>query len=176
MTRKFLSRMSTNTKGIASLEFVLILFPMLFIFFGMIQFGGIFYWYNQMQNSAREAARRLAVDADIDPTGTGGTTVLCTAAVAGSAEDYACRYLSVPGAVDVTTGYCEDPLGTVRYDAVVRVTAPMSDLSMVDLLGISGTRTVTATAVLRVDPAKSLDRLEIDDPYDPPACPLAFGP
>ena len=47
--RAYLSRLGRETKGIASLEFVLILFPMLFIFFGVIQISGIFYYYHQMQ-------------------------------------------------------------------------------------------------------------------------------
>ncbi|NIU04544.1 MAG: pilus assembly protein [Gammaproteobacteria bacterium] len=50
--------------GIASVEFVIVLFPMILFLFGIIGFGLVTYTHNNMVNAAREAVRRLAVAED----------------------------------------------------------------------------------------------------------------
>ncbi len=48
-------------KGTSSVEFVLVLTPMMLFLFGIIGFGLVTYAHNNMVNAAREAARRLSV-------------------------------------------------------------------------------------------------------------------
>ena len=154
--RAFLPRFWRNRKGISSIEFTIIVFPMLIIFFGMIQFGSLFYYYNQMQNAARDAARRMAVDDDILPINPAAEAAIAcsTTPAAGSAEAYACGLLRVPAEVSVTACHRGDPVDTERFDAEVVLTAPMDDVALVDLLGIMEGKTLTASAIMRVEPGK----------------------
>ncbi|MEM7225557.1 MAG: TadE/TadG family type IV pilus assembly protein [Pseudomonadota bacterium] len=181
--RGLLARFGRQRDGIASLEFVLILFPMMLILFGVIQIGGAFYYYHQMQNAARDTARRMATDLDFHPENGFAPTVLCSAAAVDTAEEYGCDIVTVPGAVDIAAGYCfdRDPESStpLRWDAVVQMTVPLADASLVDLLGIAGPRTITATAVVPISPIKVAD-LTSGQPGSPPfgifACPLGISP
>ena len=81
------------TDGASAVEFVIVL-PILILFlFGTVALSSALYVHVNMQNAAREAARRMAVaEATFN-----GTAIPCTdagAAIVGSAENYACTYLA----------------------------------------------------------------------------------
>lgn len=57
ITRRF-----KNDRGTAAIEFALVLPFFLLILFAILQFGFVFFVWNDMQNAAREGARRLSVD------------------------------------------------------------------------------------------------------------------
>ena len=144
--------------GVASLEFIVVLFPMILILFGVIQIGSIFYNYHQMQIAVGDTARRMIQEPSFNSEkngGVGGTEVACSAATAGSPEDYGCRIVRIPGASEITTAYCTDDAASEHYDVTATMTLPMDDASLVDLLGLAGRRTVTATATMRVTPSKA---------------------
>lgn len=54
--------------GAAAAEFALLLPVLLLLFFGIVQYGLMFFTYNNMNNAAREGARALAVG-DVDAAG-----------------------------------------------------------------------------------------------------------
>ena len=58
-----LRRFAACRRGTSSVEFVLVLGPMILFLFGLIGFGLITYAHNNMVNAAREATRRLSVTA-----------------------------------------------------------------------------------------------------------------
>ncbi len=86
-------RFARCNKGISSVEFVIVL-PILMLFlFGIITFATTLYIQVNMENAAREGARRMAVA----EAGGSRTWVPCTivqATTAGTAENYACIYLA----------------------------------------------------------------------------------
>ena len=155
--RRFLTRLLGQSEGIASLEFVLILVPMITIFFGMLQWGVMLYYYNNMENVARETVRVLAVDDDINPDfGNNGAAVPCTGLTALTGEEYACNRLDLPS-TSTTVSVCYEqgklPPQPI-FNAVVTITAPMDDLGMIDIFGIAAGRTLTTTADMRVEDGK----------------------
>ena len=159
--RRFLWRLGRETKGIASVEFVIIMFPMLLIFFGMLQFGSLFYNYSHMQNVARDVARRLAVDTNLDPGGN-GALVTCPG-TAGTSERLACDLIDLPGTIQASGCYDNvEGAGpahngpSIRMDANITIVAPMSDISLVDLLGVGDGLNVTARATMRIQEPKIL--------------------
>ena len=161
--RHILRRFGRDTKGIASVEFVMILFPMLLIFFAMIQFGGAFYYYSHMQNVVRDTARRLAYDETM-LLGSANESQLPCPGAADTAEEYACSLLLLPGDSGVTVSSCYADVNAVapataddRREAKITIVASLSDISLVDLLGIGDDHNVTATAVVRVEEPKILN-------------------
>ena len=67
------SRLLRCTKGISSVEFVIVL-PLFVLFtFGIIGFSAISYTHNNMVNAARESVRRMAVADGVDCSGPTGT-------------------------------------------------------------------------------------------------------
>ena len=154
--RQRLRLFASNSEGIASLEFVLILFPMIFIFFGMVQWGIMMYHFNQMENAARETARIMAVDDDMNPN-SDGADVQCSAAVSGSAEGFFCSMVGVPSVGKVTACYNQDatpPADDAVFSAMVTITAPMDAVGMIDVFGITKDRDMTVTAEMRVENGK----------------------
>ena len=94
------SRLLRCTKGISSVEFVIVL-PLFVLFtFGIIGFSAISYTHNNMVNAARESVRRMAVADGVDCSGPTGTcdglprTCGTTAVLVGTAEEVACDYLA----------------------------------------------------------------------------------
>ena len=60
------------TKGISSVEFVIVLSLFILFIFGIIGFSAISFAHNNMVNAARETARRLAVADGVDCAGASG--------------------------------------------------------------------------------------------------------
>lgn len=93
-------RLLRCSKGICSIEFVIVLPLFMLFLFGIIGFSAISYLHNNEVNAAREATRRLAVADGVSCSGPLGAcdglsrTCGTTAVLAGTAEDIACTYLA----------------------------------------------------------------------------------
>ena len=96
-------RLVRCTKGISSVEFVIVL-PLFVLFtFGIIGFSAISFAHNNMVNAAREATRRMSVADGVDCS-VGGALGSCVTLrplkcgvdpiAIGSAEEIACTYLA----------------------------------------------------------------------------------
>src|SRR5262245_52889465 len=131
-----------DVRGAAAAELPFPLPVLLILLFGIIQFGFIFFVWNDMTNAAREGARRLAVDGSLTEeqartiveTWLGawpGTTFTITACK--TAEDTA------------------DPATCIGDDEVfVRVTAPMAEVAVIgNFVDWIGANTLTAQVVMR---------------------------
>ncbi len=68
------------------MEFTFVMMPMIVLVFGIIQFGGILFLKNDMQNAARDAARRMAAGYMCFD----GGAVQCGAQTPNYVEDFAC--------------------------------------------------------------------------------------
>ncbi len=144
-----LRRFTACRRGTSSVEFVLVLGPMILFLFGIIGFGLITYAHNNMVNAAREATRRLSVAEDVVVAANFGTTVqapvacfsgaydgvVATANDAGmtAAEKLACDYLANWGITFWVTAK-ECVAGSDREVSVL-ITTTASDAFMVDLWG-----------------------------------------
>ena len=62
-TRSVLDRFARDQRGSPAVEFAMIAPVLILLILGVVQFGFVFYTYNEMMNGAREGARRLAVGA-----------------------------------------------------------------------------------------------------------------
>ena len=141
-----LQRFGACRRGTSSIEFVLVLGPMILILFGIIGFGLITYAHNNMVNAAREATRRLSVAEEVVMAA--NTEVTCgqqnlqevvDAAAAldppkTAAEQIACNYLTDWAiSFNVTATECA-PIE--NREVTVLITASASDAFMVDLWGL----------------------------------------
>ncbi len=138
-----LRRIGACRRGTSSVEFCLVLAPMVLFLFGIIGFGMITYAHNNMVNAARETTRRLSVAEDVvmaaDTTvacGSAAFDALVTAAATLSktaAEQLACDYLADWGITfNVTATECV-PID--NRDVTVLITTDASDAFMTDLWG-----------------------------------------
>ncbi len=129
-------------RGTSSVEFVIVLGPMMLFLFGIIGFGMITYAHNNMVNAAREATRRLSVAENVVTAA--NTEVTCGSAAYDAlvlaanpqtaAEQIACDYLTdwaIP--FDVTTTEC---VPAASRDVTVRISTSASDAFMVDIWGL----------------------------------------
>ncbi len=128
-------------RGTSSVEFVIVLGPLVLFLFGIIGFGLITYAHNNMVNAAREATRRLSVAEDVvTAAGTQVTcgsaayaTVVSDAAPKTAAEQIACDYLTDWAiSFDVTATEC-DPV--TNRDVTVSISTVAADAFMVDIFG-----------------------------------------
>ncbi len=136
-------RLVRCTKGISSVEFVIVL-PLFILFtFGIIGFSAISFAHNNMVNAAREAARRLSVADGVDCSGplgacdgvarTGGTT----AVLVGTGEAIACDYLAGWAlswnvtATEVVNNACDSTMQ-------VGISTNAEDAFIIDFMGFFG--------------------------------------
>lgn len=136
-------RFAADQSGATAMEFTFVMLPMIVLVFAIIQFGGILFLKNDMQNAARDASRRMAASYLCFQ----GGPVQCGAQTPNYVEDFACGYLGdwTPAfAVDVSE--TDSPDGT---DMAVTITTDMGAAAFVDLFGLFEGRTMSATAVLR---------------------------
>jgi len=144
--RCFGRRFSACRRGTSSVEFVMVLAPMLLFLFGIIGFGLVTYAHTNMVNAAREATRRLSV-AEAVVVGNGGTYDCSSAEMAQLATDVgvgftgaqkiACDYLTDWAITfDVTATSC-DPAELIIdpdfRDVTVLITADAGAAFMVDI-------------------------------------------
>lgn len=127
--------------GAAAVELVFALPILLMLLFGIIQFGFIFFIWNDMSNAAREGARRLAVDDTL-------TEANAQTLVQNWLVDWpttftitACKTASKT----LTPATC-----TGDDEVFVTVTAPMSEVALIgNLVDWIGASTLTAQVVMR---------------------------
>ncbi|MFQ5973899.1 MAG: TadE/TadG family type IV pilus assembly protein, partial [Alphaproteobacteria bacterium] len=101
--------------GSVAVEFA-ILAPVLMIFlFGIIEFGSLLYVHNNMENAARETARRMAVGA----------------LSAADAQQYADNFLAYSGMTFTVAASEPDPTDPTDTDVSVTISVPMADAAMV---------------------------------------------
>lgn len=143
-------RFARCTSGISSVEFVIVLFPMVLFMFGIIGFGLVFYTYNTMENAAREAVRRMSVAeatytlgpqsctsaaAQIAPILADPAAVPPKPGVPGSAEWWACRYLT---ATWLTYSVDAGESCPAERNVTVRIETSGAEAFVMDFLGIFG--------------------------------------
>ncbi len=140
-------RFAACRRGTSSVEFVLVLGPMILFLFGIIGFGLITYAHNNMVNAAREATRRLSVAEDAvvaanipdvicSPSGFQGVVDAAAALTPPktAAEELACDYLTDWAiSFKVTATEC---VPVTSRDVTVLITTNASDAFMVDLWGL----------------------------------------
>ncbi len=145
-------RFAACRRGTSSVEFVLVLGPMILFLFGIIGFGLITYAHNNMVNAAREATRRLSVAEDMVVAANTADVICTPAGLQGvidaaaaltpsmiAAEKIACDYLA-DWAIEfkVTATACAPgvlPSDPSYRNATVLITTIASDAFMVDLWG-----------------------------------------
>ncbi len=115
-----------SERGVAAIEFAIVVPFVLLVLAGIIQFGFVLFLQSHVSDVARETARRVAVG-EFEQA---------------EAEQFAQNSLlnwGVTYTVAVTT---PDP------DVVVQISLPMSQAALIDLLGVfqSGTLSATVTA------------------------------
>ena len=128
------SRIWSDVRGVAALEFAFVLPFLVIILAGIVQFGAIFFIQNNMVNVAREVSRALSVGS-IETTAEAETLANGKLVNWGIAFD-----------IDTTIPDPDDPADT---DYTVVITAPLSDAAIFDILGVFQDGTLRAQASMR---------------------------
>ena len=132
-------RLARCRRGIAAVEFALVLGPFMLFLFGIIGFGLVTYAQSNMVSAARDAARHLSVADDLvtaaDIQVTCGSaaynTVVADAAPGTAAEQIACDNLAGWATlIDVRATEC-----VVDRDVTVAISTDASDIFRVDIFG-----------------------------------------
>ncbi len=134
--RHLIMSLLKDESGSNAVEFATVAPVVLLIVLGIMQFGMIFFTYNNMVQAAREATRTLAVQE---------TT-------AAEAQTIALNQLAFSG-LPFTVTICEpatvpcasDPLSSVS----VTIAVPLSEATIVDILGLFSTGDLEATVTMR---------------------------
>jgi hypothetical protein len=103
---------------------------------GIIQFGAVLFIQHNMGEVARESARRVAVGAMTQT----------------QAEQFVDDTLVNWGTTfDVAVTVVPDPADPTESDVDVVITAPMSEVALIDILGVFKGRTLRAASTMRVE-------------------------
>lgn len=141
------------SKGVVSIEFVLVL-PLFILFtFGIIGFSAVSYVHNNMVNASREATRQLSVADGVTCSDNlcAGIPVVCDtfAVLPGTAEAIACEYLANWGltwtvtATEIVTDACDSTMQ-------VAISTSAEDAFMIDFMGFFDSDSLlTATVKMR---------------------------
>ncbi len=137
-----------DERGVAAMEFALVLPILAVMLLESIQFGYAFFIQNNMTNAAREAVRASAVG-----SATIGGATSCPA-TSGTTEGIACGFLAELGGMTFTVVACDpdNPDATLcpgADDVTVRVTIPRSQLALADILGLFDSGTMDAQVTMR---------------------------
>ncbi len=139
-------RFAGCSKGICSVEFVIVLPVLMLFLFSIITFGSLLYVHANMENAARESVRRMAVA----EAPAAGVPVSCTSVQAttpGTAENYACTYL-----VDWPVGFLieakADDVDCSELTVTVEL-ANASEAALADVFGFFDGKTLSAEVVMR---------------------------
>ncbi len=137
-----------DERGVAAMEFALVLPVLGFLLLESIQIGYAFFVQNNMTNAAREAARATAVESVI----VGGAT--SCPATGGTTEGIACGFLAEMGGMTFTLAACDpgNPDATLcpgADDVTVRVTIPRTQLALADIFGLFDSGTMDAQVTMR---------------------------
>ncbi len=141
-------RFARCNQGIASVEFVIIMPVLMLFLFGIITFASALYVHVNMENAAREAARRMAVaEAPAAGVPVSCTSPQATATAPRTAENYACTYLvDWPVGFLVEADFCTFP---GDRDVIVTVTVPAEQVALADIFGFFDGMTLTAEVIMR---------------------------
>ncbi len=123
-----------DQRGVAAVEFAFVVPILVMIFAGITQFGLAFFLQGNMGFTAREVARSLAIG-EISTNSQAQT--LADSKLSNWGVDF-----------DVNTTF-PDPNDPNNNDYTVVITAPLSEASIIDILGIFGDGTLSATASMR---------------------------
>ncbi len=141
--RAFIMSLLEDKSGANVVEFAIVAPVVLLIVLGIIQFGMILFTYNNMVQAAREAARTLAVQETtaaeaqqiaLNQLGFSGLPFTITA----------CE----PDAVPPHGPACVAPLDPAS-DVSVTITVPLSEATLVDILGLFVSGDLEATVTMR---------------------------
>ena len=124
-----------NERGVAAIEFALAIPIVLLVLSGIIQFGFVLFLQSHVADVARDTARRAAVGE------------LAQAEAEQFAQDRLLNW-GVTYSVAVTLPVPNDPNDT---DVDVQISLPMSQVAMIDLLGLFQSGTLTATVTARAE-------------------------
>ncbi len=122
-----------DERGAAAIEFAFVIPVLLLILTGIIQLGALLFLQSNMGDVARDTARRLAV---------GEIT-------AAEAPSYAVGKLVSWGGTFTVTAAMPDPNDPNDRDITVRVSVPIADVSLVDIVGVFQTGDITAGSTMR---------------------------
>ena len=129
-------RLWHNDSGVAAIEFAFIAPILILLLTGIIQFGGVLFIQHNMGEVARESARRVAVGA-MTPT---------------QAKQFVDDSLVNWGATfDVAVTVVPDPADPTDTNVSVVITAPMSEVALLDILGVFEGGTMRAANTMRVE-------------------------
>ena len=127
------SGLRRDERGMAAVEFALVLPVLILVLAGVIQFGSMFFVQNNMTDVARDSARRLAV---------GELT-------AAETQQYAQNAL-VDWGITYTVVVTEpNPIDPDDKDITVTISAPMRQASLVNLLDLPDTQVLSAAVTAR---------------------------
>lgn len=122
-----------DNRGVAAVEFAFVLPIIILLLAGVIQFGMLLFLQNHMTNVARETSRRVAVgELTKDEAKTEAE---------GDLVNWGISY-----DVDVTVPDGSDP---DDKDIIVTISAPMSEASLIDILGIFGEGKLQTAVTMR---------------------------
>ena len=159
--RRFGRRFSACRRGTSSVEFVLVLGPMILFLFGIIGFGLITYAHSNMVNAAREATRRLSVIDPVVQADAARPMYTCSAADIGILEgvnpgiirpqQIACEFLTKWAiGFEVTATECVLPVTDPDHlDVTVTIVTSASDAFMVDIWGLFSDDLVASVTMRR---------------------------
>ena len=122
-----------DNRGVAAVEFAFVLPIIILLLAGVIQFGMLLFLQNHMTNVARETSRRVAVGE-------------LTKDEAKSEAECDLVNWGISYDVDVTVPDGSDP---DDKDIIVTISAPMSEASLIDILGIFGEGKLQTAVTMR---------------------------
>jgi len=146
-------RRRRDQHGAAAVEFALVLIPMLYLIFGLIQYGWYFYAMQSGSSAVGDAARRLAVGncQTVAQVQTLLKSHLGAATTASSASQIATT-VSYTTANGSPSGPPSDPTNPTQIGGSVTVTATFPTLNMhFPFIPVPGSGDITRTNVARIE-------------------------
>ena len=129
-------RLWRDDSGVAAVEFAFVVPILVLLLTGIIQFGAVLFIQHNMGETARESARRVAVGAMTVP----------------QAEQFVDDHLVNWGTTfDVSVTVVPDPADPTESDVSVVITAPMSEVALLDILGVFEGQTLRAANTMRME-------------------------
>ena len=114
-------RFSKNDRGVAAVEFALILPILVLVLSGIVQLGAIMFLQNHMTNVAREVARRVSIGQ--------WTEVQSETEAQNTLLNWGISYT-------VDTTLVANAFDATKNDITVDISAPMSDAAIIDVFGL----------------------------------------
>lgn len=128
-----LRHLPRDERGVTAIEFVFVAPILILILGGILQFGLVLYLQNHMNDVARDVSRRVAV------------AELSEAEGEAAAQDALMNW-GMTYTVDVAM---PDPADPTDRDIDVTISVPMSEASLIDILGLFQSGSLTASVTMR---------------------------